>query len=116
MPGISAYAGYSYRRSLVNPVHSTSLVFMGDQTVPFASWMLRDMRLKATGAKISIVPDAWTATKATAFQVVKQEIQSLVDASWTDSNTQVPKVRLQAVKARRVYMPTYVIDYKIFGL
>ena len=24
MPGISAYAGYSYRRSLVNPVHSTS--------------------------------------------------------------------------------------------
>ena len=56
VPGLSAYAGYSYRRSLVNPIHNTLLVFMGDKTVPFGSWMLRPMSL-AGGGRIDIFPD-----------------------------------------------------------
>lgn len=28
IPGMAAYAGYSYRRSLVDPIHSTSLLFL----------------------------------------------------------------------------------------
>lgn len=117
LPGLSAYAGYSYRRSLVNPVHSTSLVFMGDQTEPFGGWMLRDMKLKSTGAPISIVPDAWNATQGRAVQLVRQDLQTLVDAAWDSSkNGEAPKVKLQVVDARRVYMPTFVVDYKILGL
>ncbi|KAL3935579.1 MAG: hypothetical protein SGBAC_008931, partial [Bacillariaceae sp.] len=115
LPGLSAYAGYSYRRSLVNPAHSTSLVFMGDKTEPFAGWMLRDMKLQSTGAPIPIVPDAWNATEGRALQLVRQELQGLVDASW-ENDGEAPKVRLQVVKSRRVYMPTFIIDYEILGL
>jgi hypothetical protein len=116
LPGLSAYAGYSYRRSLLNPVHSTSLVFMGDQTESFGGWMLRDMVLKSTGAPISITPDAWNATQGRALQIVRQDLQSLVDASWTGDPKNIQKVKLQVVKSRRVFMPTFVIDYSIFGL
>jgi hypothetical protein len=38
VPGLSAYAGHSYRRSLINSVHNTSLVFLGKDTVPFGQW------------------------------------------------------------------------------
>ena len=64
IPGLSAYAGYSYRRSLINPVHSTSLVFLGEETQPFGGWMLKDMVLRETGASITVIPDAWNASKA----------------------------------------------------
>ena len=44
VPGLSAYSGYEYRRSLINPVHNTTLTFMGDKTQPFGSWMLKEMK------------------------------------------------------------------------
>ncbi|CAJ1939115.1 unnamed protein product [Cylindrotheca closterium] len=117
LPGLSAYAGYSYRRSLVNPVHSTSLVFLGDKTEPFGGWMLRDLTLQSTGAPISVVPDAWNTTEGRALQLVRQELQTLVDVSWNNrDNTEAPKVELQVLKSRRVYMPTFIIDYEILGL
>lgn len=55
VPGLSAYSGYEYRRSLINPVHNTTLVFMGDKTVPFGSWMLRDMKTRS-GMTLPIYP------------------------------------------------------------
>eukprot|EP00980_Cylindrotheca_fusiformis_P001239 scaffold331_cov117-Cylindrotheca_fusiformis.AAC.17 len=119
LPGLAAYAGYSYRRLLVNPVHSTSLVFLGDQTEPFGGWMLRDMKLQSTGAPISIIPDAWNATEGRALQLVRHDLQALVDAAWKINNNSTeapPKVQLQVTDSRRVYMPTFVIDYKILGL
>ena len=116
LPGLSAYAGYSYRRSLVNPVHSTSLVFLGDQTKPFASFMLKDMVLKSTGSSISVIPDAWNATEARAFSVVMEELQGISDESWPQGDSAAPKVQAEIVRSRRVFMPTFVIDYKIFGL
>jgi len=114
--GLAAYAGYSYRRSLINPVHSTTLIFMGDQTQPFGSWMLKDMRLQDTGLPVHVVPDAWNSTQARAFAVVKEELQEIVDGDWTDSDTPPPLVQTQVVSARRVFLPTFVIDYKILGL
>ena len=116
VPGLSAYAGYSYRRSLVNPVHSTALVFMGDQVQPFGSWMLRDLVLERR--PIQVVPDAWNATQGRAFAIVKEELQAIVDQSWEDEegSTPPPKAETEIVKSRRVYMPTYVIEYQILGL
>jgi DnaJ-domain-containing protein 1 len=123
LPGLSAYAGYSYRRSLVNPVHSTTLVFMGDRTERFGGWMLRDMTLKATGQPVSVVPDAWNATQARAFAVIEEELNGIAQQEWaetntTNANTNTNKVEVQTqlVNSRRVYMPTYVIDYSIAGL
>jgi hypothetical protein len=119
LPGLSSYAGYSYRRSLIHPVHSTTLVFMGDKTQPFGGWMLKDMKLQQTGVPISIVPDAWNATQGKSFSIVKEELQAVVESSWpflAQDNKPVPQVQTQVVRSRRVYMPTFVIDYKILGL
>ena len=120
--GLSAYAGYSYRRSLINPVHSTTLIFMGDQTEPFGGWMLKDMKLQETGMPIHVIPDAWNSTQGRAFSMVKEELQGIVDGDWAKSDlnnngdTPSPIAQTQVVSARRVFMPTFVIDYKIFGL
>mmetsp|Transcript_23126 Transcript_23126/g.50517 ORF Transcript_23126/g.50517 Transcript_23126/m.50517 type:complete len:681 (-) Transcript_23126:342-2384(-) len=130
--GIAAYAGYSYRRSLINPVHSTTLIFMGgggksDATQPFGAWMLRDMVLKETGNPIRVVPDVWNSTQGQAFAVVKEELQEIVNQDWnnntnnntntnTNTNTPPPVVQTEVVASRRVFMPTFVIEYSIFGL
>lgn len=115
IPGLSAYAGYSYRRTLINPVHSSSLVFLGDQTQPFGSWMLRDMVLKQSGASISVIPDAWNTTQARALNIVLEELQGIVNDAWP-YDIPAPQIKTEVVKARRVFMPTFVIDYRIFGL
>jgi hypothetical protein len=121
VPGLASYAGYSYRRSLVNPVHSTSLVFLGEKTQPFGGWMLKDMYLASSGLQIEVVPDAWNATQGRAFSVVKAELQDIVNDAWTyefgdDDVVGPPDVQTQVVSSRRVMMPTYVIDYSILGL
>lgn len=116
VPGLASYAGYSYRRSLINPVHSTTLAFMGDHTQPFGGWMLKDMKLRASGNPVSVVPDAWNSTQGQAFSVVKEELQGIVDSSWPHADEPPPHVQTQVVNARRVFMPTFVIDYSILGL
>lgn len=115
LPGLSAYAGYSYRRTLINPVHSTSLVFLGDETQPFGGWMLKDMVLKETNANISVIPDAWNATEAKSFNVVLEELQAISHQAWPYEG-EAPKVQTEIVRSRRVFMPTFVIDYQILGL
>jgi hypothetical protein len=116
IPGLSCYAGYSYRRSLINPVHSTSLVFMGDRTEPFGGWMLKDMKLQASGNPISVVPDAWNSTQWRAFSVVKEELQDIVDSEWPQDQGPPPTVQTEVCSSRRVFMPTFLIEYKILGL
>jgi DnaJ-domain-containing protein 1 len=111
VPGLSAYAGHEYRRSLINPVHNTTLVFMGDKTQPFGNWMLRDMEL-SNGALLQVVPDPWNTTKARAFQVIQDDLEAIANA---EAPGQV-QVQTEVVKGRRVYMPTYVIDYSILGM
>lgn len=110
LPGLAAYAGYSYRRSLVNPIHNTSLVFLGDQTVPFQQWMLRDMRL-SNGQRLEIFPDPWNTTRGKAFTIVREELEAM--ASGQDF---LVEVQTEVVSSRRVFMPTYVIDYRILGI
>ncbi|KAG7350816.1 chaperone protein DnaJ [Nitzschia inconspicua] len=115
VPGLSTYSGFSYRRSLINPVHSTTLVFMGDRTEPFGGWMLKDMILKQSGNLISVVPDAWTSTHGHAFSVLKEDLQDMVNYEF-HGNDPPPKVQTELVSSRRVFLPTFVIDYKILGL
>lgn len=110
VPGLSAYAGYGYRRSLIDPLHNTSLVFLGDKVVPFGSWMLQDMKL-ASGERLPVFPDPWNATKSFALSVVKETLHSLP----SEPEKQI-QVQTQLLSARRVYMPTYVIEYKLLGL
>ena len=113
IPGLSAYSGHTFRRSLVDPVHNTSLVFLGGQAVPFGSWMLRDMKL-SDGRRIEVFPDPWNATRGRAFAVVSDELKRLAEGD--AGRIGECDVQTEILSARRVYMPTYVIDYKILGM
>mmetsp|Transcript_19192 Transcript_19192/g.22080 ORF Transcript_19192/g.22080 Transcript_19192/m.22080 type:complete len:422 (+) Transcript_19192:238-1503(+) len=98
---------------------------MGEQTQPFGGWMLHDMILQESGHPITVIPDAWNSPQGRSFAVVKDELQEIVDEAWitdTDNNNNVhvqpspPIVQTQVVSARRVFMPTFVIEYTILGL
>mmetsp|Transcript_13655 Transcript_13655/g.21105 ORF Transcript_13655/g.21105 Transcript_13655/m.21105 type:complete len:556 (-) Transcript_13655:31-1698(-) len=108
--GLSAYSGHSYRRTLINPIHNTTLVFLGDQLQPFGNWMLRDMAL-SNGERREIFPDPWNATKAQAQEILRQDLSSI--AKGENENVEI---KMQVVSAKRVYMPTYIVDYSIFGM
>ena len=116
VPGLACYAGYSYRRSLINPVHSTTLVFLGEKTEPFGGWMLKDMKIQTSGYYISPIPDAWNSTQGRAFSVVKEDLQEIVNQTWLGDTKDAPAVQTEVVSSKRVLMPTFVIDYKILGL
>ena len=119
LPGLSAYAGYNYRRSLVSAVHNTTLIFMGQETVPFGPWMLQPMQ-GLNRQKIEISPDPWNATRRRALTIVVEEWQALAEEDASNDNNIIQqssvKVQSQVVRARRVYMPTYVIEYSILGV
>lgn len=108
--GLSAYSGHSYRRTLVNPLHNTTLVFLSDQLKPFGNWMLRDMQL-SNGQRLEIFPDPWNATKSQAQDVLRQDLSSI--AKEQNENAEV---KMQVVASKRVYMPTYVVEYSILGM
>eukprot|EP00523_Entomoneis_sp_CCMP467_P007962 CAMPEP_0168726498 /NCGR_PEP_ID=MMETSP0724-20121128/4698_1 /TAXON_ID=265536 /ORGANISM="Amphiprora sp., Strain CCMP467" /LENGTH=553 /DNA_ID=CAMNT_0008773311 /DNA_START=18 /DNA_END=1679 /DNA_ORIENTATION=+ len=117
VPGLSAYAGYDYPRSLVNPLHNTTLVFFQDTAVPFGKWMLQDMTLQNESNNdepdqvIPISPDPWTATQKRAFAILKEELTGISQEEGMDV-----EVQTEVIRARRVYMPTYVVDYQLFGV
>ena len=108
IPGLAAYAGYSYRRSLIHPIHKSSLVFLGDQTMPFQSWMLNDLRI-TTGESIPIFPDPWHTTKERAYQLIRDDLKAMAN----DDNVQV---QVEKLSHKRVYMPTYIFDYTLFQM
>jgi hypothetical protein len=108
--GMSVYSGHSYRRSLINPVHNTTLVFIGDQVQPFGDWMLREMDL-SNGHRLEIFPDPWNATKSQAVGVLRQELTSIAQGERRDA-----ELKMQVVSSKRVYMPTFVIEYSILGM
>jgi hypothetical protein len=113
LPGISAYAGYSFRRSLIDPLHNTTLVFLGDDLVPFDGWMLRDMNVG--GTLLHVFPDPWNTTRGRAFAVVKDALQALPGTS-QDLDFEEIRVQTEVLASRRVYMPTFVFNYKVLGM
>lgn len=113
IPGLSAYAGYSYRRSLIDPLHNTSLLFLGEKLVRFSDWMLRDMKLGDT--KLPIFPDPWNTTRGKAFALIKELLQTLPGAGDFDGKQDV-RVQTEITRSRRAYMPTFIIEYKVMGM
>lgn len=108
--GLSVYSGHSYRRTLINPTHNTSLVFLGDQIQPFGNWMLREMKL-SNGAVLQVFPDPWNATKAQAQEVLRQDLTTIAK-----NENEKAELQMQVVSAKRVYVPAYVVEYKILGM
>lgn len=125
IPGLAAYAGFSYRRSLIDPVHNTTPVFMKKEIVPFGQWMLEP--LKYNNQQLEIYPDPWNATRERAYSVVYDELQSMANEQYQKSGSSQSSnpqgdasdeviVETERVSARRIYMPTYIVEYTILGI
>ena len=84
---------------------------MGDQTVPFEKYMLRDMKLQSTGQRIEVNPDPWNASRAQAFATLVEDLENIS----ADEEGKV-QVQTEIVASRRVYLPLYLIDYSVLGL
>lgn len=108
---LAAYSGFSYRRSLIDPIHNTTLVFKHESIVPFGSWMLNRMEFR--GKSLDVFPDPWNATRERAFSIIYDELHDMVNVDGQSNEVQVEVERLSS---RRIYMPTYVVDYTILGV
>ena len=84
IPGLAAYAGFSYRRSLMDPVHNTTPVFLKKNVVPFDQWMLKP--LKYDGQTLEIYPDPWNATRERAFAVIYDELYDMANDQYHEQN------------------------------
>ncbi|KAL7548080.1 hypothetical protein ACHAWF_011384 [Thalassiosira exigua] len=117
LPGLAAYAGFSYRRSLIDPVHNTTPVFMKKDIVPFGQWMLEPLELD--GQTLEVYPDPWNATRERAYSVVHDELTDMAnlhrDDDDDDGGNEV-RVETERLSSRRIYMPTYVVEYTILGV
>jgi len=125
VPGLSAYAGYSYRRNLLDPVHNTTPVFKND-FVPFGSWMLEPLKFHGGETRsgspqhLEIFPDPWNATRERAFSVIYDELTDMANEQYmqqnSDAREESVQVEVERVSARRIYLPTYIVEYTILGI
>jgi len=122
--GLASYAGFSYRRSLVDPIHNTTCVFLQNDITPFGNWMLEPLKADATitgggDGTMEIFPDPWNATRERSLNVLYEELGAMANEDYRklfgDKNSKV-QVEIERLNARRIYMPTYVVDYKILGM
>lgn len=65
------------------------------------------------GKMLEVFPDPWNATRERAFSVIYDE---LCDMANTDGKTTEVKVEVERISSRRIYMPSYVIEYTILGV
>ena len=117
IPGLAAYAGFSYRRTLVDPVHNTTPVFFSSNIVPFGQWMLEP--LQYNNEQLEIYPDPWNATRERAYSVIYDELHDMANETYqsqSQSNDTPIRVETERLSARRIYMPTYIVEYTILGI
>ena len=120
LPGMAAYSGYSYRRSLIDPVHNTTLVFRRKDIKPFGNWMIEPLRYDQT--TLDVFPDPWNASRERAFSVICDELLDMANDQYREqtksdhATTSEIRVETQRLTARRVYMPTYIVEYTILGV
>jgi hypothetical protein len=62
LPGLASYAGFTYRRTLVDPVHNTAPIFLRGDIVPFRKWMMGEYskgRTPSTGHRSFVTHSAF---------------------------------------------------------
>ena len=114
VPGLASYAGFTYRRSLIDPVHNTTPVFLKEEISPFGTWMLEP--LKYNNNNLDIFPDPWNATRERSLSIIYDELVEMGNEGIDDGDNNTIRVEIERLGARRIYMPTYVVDYTILGV
>ena len=81
--------------------------------------------LKYDNKQLEIYPDPWNATRERAYSVVCDELNDMANVQYKKSS-QTDKsqsgssdgvmVETERLAARRIYMPTYIVEYKILGI
>jgi len=87
--------------------------------VPFGSWMLEP--LKYDTQILDVYPDPWNATRERAFSVIYDELHEMANEQYhkqtqSDDTTSEVGVETQRLSSRRIYMPTYIVEYTILGI
>ena len=69
--------------------------------------------MKYHGKSLDIFPDPWNATRERAFSIIYDELHDMTNTAkqYTEA-----KVEVERLSSRRIYMPTYVIEYTILGV
>ena len=88
--------------------------------MPFSQWMLEPLKLDNQEA-LEVYPDPWNATRERAFSVIYDELHDMANEQFheqtqsTHTRNEV-RVETERISSRRIYMPTYVVEYKILGI
>ena len=72
--------------------------------------------VKFRGATLDVFPDPWNATRERAFSVVYDELNDIANPFVDDQSDQKVQVEVERLSSKRIYMPTYVIEYRILGV
>jgi hypothetical protein len=81
--------------------------------------------LKYDNKQLEIYPDPWNATRERAYSVVCDELNDMANVQYKKSiqtdksqngSSDAVMVETERLTARRIYMPTYIVEYKILGI
>ena len=86
---------------------------MQKDIVPFGQWMLEP--LKFNNEELEIYPDPWNATRERSYSVIYDELQTMANEQYQSTNTSII-VESERLSSRRIYLPTYIVEYKILGI
>ena len=128
LPGMSSYAGYLYKQdahNLLNVVHSSSLLFeksndlnndhivKADPVKNLLPWMLDDLPYRQ-GDGLPVYSDAWGSSLMDSLTSMLRNC--LVPFLFrTHDETLSSSIDVMVKSATRLYLPTYVIKYKVLG-
>lgn len=76
--------------------------------------MLNPVKFRAT--TLDVFPDPWNATRERAFSVVYDELNDIANPYLNDQSDPKVQVEVERLSSKRIYMPTYVIEYTILGV
>lgn len=65
--------------------------------------------------QLEVFPDPWNATRSSAFSVIYDELHDMANEQRQSTNYEVT-VESERLSSRRIYMPTYVVEYTILGI
>jgi len=77
--------------------------------------------LKYNNETWDVFPDPWNATRERAFSVIYDELHDMANEQYQEqyqstTNKKEVVVETERLSSRRIYMPTYVVEYTILGI
>ncbi len=87
--------------------------------------------LEYDGMRLEVFPDPWNATRERAYSAIRDELRAAANEQYRERTGSAAadgdgdgdgdgddgvRVETERLSARRIYMPTYVVDYAVLGI